>query len=406
MKILFLTDNFPPEVNAPASRTFDHCREWAKNGDEVTVITCAPNFPQGKVYPGYKNKFWQEERIDGIRVIRVWSYIVANKGFLKRTLDFISYSVSSFFAGLFVKSDLIVATSPQFFTALSGRALSFWKRTPWVMEVRDLWPESIKTVGAMKDNAFIRHFEWQEKRCYKSAKKIVVVTDSFREKLIERGFPSEKIAVVKNGVDRSLFVPQQKDCGLISKLKLDGKTVIGYIGTHGMAHKLDFIIQTASKLKATNPEYHFLFIGNGAEKEKLLKLKSDLKCDNVTMLDSVPKAEVKNYISILDVCLINLRKSDLFTTVIPSKIFENAAMEIPILMGVEGEAREIVEHYNAGICFEPENEGDFIAKLKIITHPENQKAFKDGCKRLAIDFDRKNLAEKMLNVLHQASGKQ
>lgn len=405
MKILFLTDNFPPEVNAPASRTFDHCREWAKNGDEVTVITCAPNFPQGKVYPGYKNKFWQEERIEGIRVIRVWSYIVANKGFLKRTLDFISYSVSSFFAGLFVKSDLIVATSPQFFTALSGRALSFWKRTPWVMEVRDLWPESIKTVGAMKDNAFIRHFEWQEKRCYKSAKKIVVVTDSFRKKLIERGISSEKIAVVKNGVDRSLFVPQHKDSELTSKLKLDGKTVIGYIGTHGMAHKLDFIIQTASKLKNTNPEYHFLFIGNGAEKEKLLKLKEDLKCDNVTMLDSVPKAEVKNYISILDVCLINLRKSNLFTTVIPSKIFENAAMEVPILMGVEGEAKEIVEHYNAGICFEPENEDDFIAKLKIVTNPENQKVFKEGCKELAIDFDRKNLAEKMLNVLHQASGK-
>ena len=405
MKILFLTDNFPPEVNAPASRTFDHCREWAKNGDEVTVITCAPNFPQGKVYPGYKNKFWQEERIEGISVIRVWSYIVANKGFLKRTLDFISYSVSSFFAGLFVKSDLIVATSPQFFTALSGRALSFWKRTPWVMEVRDLWPESIKTVGAMKDNAFIRHFEWQEKRCYKSAKKIVVVTDSFRKKLIERGIPSEKIAVVKNGVDRSLFIPQQKDTELISKLKIDGKTVIGYIGTHGMAHKLDFIIQTASKLKDTNPEYHFLFIGNGAEKEKLLKLKVDLMCDNVTMLDSVPKAEVKNYISILDVCLINLRKSDLFTTVIPSKIFENAAMEVPILMGVEGEAKEIVEHYTAGICFEPENEEDFIDKLKIVTNPENQKAFKEGCKELAIDFDRKKLAEKMLNVLHQASGK-
>lgn len=405
MKILFLTDNFPPEVNAPASRTFDHCREWVKNGDEVTVITCAPNFPQGKVYSGYKNKLWQEEWIEGIRVIRVWSYIVANKGFLKRTLDFISYSVSSFFAGLFVKSDLIVATSPQFFTALSGRALSFWKRTPWVMEVRDLWPESIKTVGAMKDNAFIRHFEWQEKRCYKSAVKIVVVTDSFRKKLIERGIPSEKIAVVKNGVDRSLFIPEQKDTELISKLKLEGKTVVGYIGTHGMAHKLDFIIQTASKLKDTNPEYHFLFIGNGAEKEKLLKLKEDLKCDNVTMLDSVPKAEVKNYISILDVCLINLRKSDLFTTVIPSKIFENAAMEIPILMGVEGEAKEIVEHYNAGICFEPENEEDFIAKLKIVTNPENQKVFKEGCKELAIDFDRKNLAEKMLNVLHQASGK-
>ena len=177
MRILFLTDNFPPEVNAPASRTYDHAREWVKSGHSVTVITCFPNFPKGKIYDGYKNKLYQKERIDGIEVIRVWSYITANKGFFKRTLDFISYSVTSFFAGLFVNTDVIVATSPQFFTALSGRTLAFFKRKPWIMEVRDLWPESIKTVGAMKDNLFIRYFEWQEIRCYKSAKKIIVVTD-------------------------------------------------------------------------------------------------------------------------------------------------------------------------------------------------------------------------------------
>ena len=172
MKILFLTDNFPPEVNAPASRTYDHAREWVKAGHEVTVITCAPNFPKGKVYQGYKNKWRQEEVMDGIKVIRVWSYIAANKGFVKRTLDFISFSVTSFIAGLTQKTDLIVATSPQFFTALAGRTLSFWKRTPWVMEVRDLWPESIKTVGAMKDNAFIRYFEWKKKCATKRLKKL------------------------------------------------------------------------------------------------------------------------------------------------------------------------------------------------------------------------------------------
>ncbi len=402
MKILFLTDNFPPEVNAPASRTFDHCKEWVKRGDEVTVITCAPNFPQGKVYEGYNNKLWHKEKVDGINVIRVWSYITANKGFVKRTLDFISFSISSFIAGLFVEADVIVATSPQFFTALSGRTLKFWKRRPWIMEVRDLWPESIKTVGAMKDNLFIKYFESEEKRCYKSAKQIVVVTDSFKKKLTGRGIPAEKIAVVKNGVDLSLFSPQPKNKGLISQLGLEGKTIIGYIGTHGMAHKLDFIIGVASKIKDTLPHYHFLFIGNGAEKENLLKLKESLDCDNVTMLDSVPKAKVKDYISILDICLINLRKSDLFTTVIPSKIFENAAMEIPILMGVEGEAQEIVEGYNAGVCFEPENETDFLAKLKYITGPENQERFKEGCRNLATDFDRKNLAVEMQKIIHSS----
>lgn len=399
MRILFLTDNFPPEVNAPASRTFDHCKEWIKAGAEVTVITCNPNFPQGKVYEGYKNKwFKQEEMMEGIRVIRVWTYIVPNVGFLKRTLDFISFSISSFFAGLFVKTDIIVATSPQFFTALAGRTLHWWKRKPWVMEVRDLWPESIKTVGAMKNNLFIRYFEWEEMRCYRSAKKIVVVTDSFKRKLIERGVDEQKIFVVKNGVDKSLFKPMKKDVDIVKQLHLEGKTVVGYIGTHGMAHKLDFILNCANDLK-NDKSLHFILMGGGAEKENLLRMKEELKVDNVTMLDPVPKLEVHRYISVLDVCLINLKKSPLFTTVIPSKIFENAAMGIPILMGVEGEAQQIIERYHAGLCFEPENEDDFIKKLNFLIQKGVYEECKNGCLALADDFDRKKLAMQMLNIL-------
>lgn len=401
MKILFLTDNFPPEVNAPASRTYDHAREWVKAGHEVTIITCAPNFPKGKVYQGYKNKWRQEEVMDGIKVIRVWSYIAANKGFIKRTLDFISFSVTSFFAGLSQKADLIVATSPQFFTALAGRTLSFWKRTPWVMEVRDLWPESIKTVGAMKDNAFIRYFEWEEKMCYKTAKKIVVVTDSFKKTLIARGIPAEKIHVVKNGVDRDLFAPIPKDEQLIKELSLEGKKLIGYIGTHGMAHKLDFILRCAKNMQGKN-NYHFILMGEGAEKENLLEMKEREGIDNVTMLNSVPKKEVGRYISILDLSLINLKKSPLFETVIPSKIFENAGMQIPIIMGVEGEAQQIVEGYGAGLCFEPENEDDFVKKLSQLLEDETlYSSCKSGCERLSEDFDRKKLATDMLKILEE-----
>lgn len=398
MKILFLTDNFPPEVNAPASRTFDHCREWVKAGADVTVITCAPNFPQGRVYPGYKNRLWQKEVVDGIKVIRVWSYMVPNKGFIKRTLDYISYSVSAFIAGLFVGTDIIVATSPQFFTALAGRALAKWKRKPWIMEVRDLWPESIKTVGAMKDSIFIRYFEWQEKRCYRSASKIVVVTDSFKRTLVKRGIEPEKIEVVKNGVNKALFTPRPKDEALLDKLHLTGKTVIGYIGTHGMAHKLDFILECAKRLEK-DTRLHFLLIGGGAMKDALLKQKDELGCTNVTMLPPVMKEEVARYISILDVCLINLKKSPLFTTVIPSKIFENAGMGIPILMGVEGEAKEIIDAYGAGLCFTPEDFEDFSRQLSALLQPETYARCKEGCKRLADDFDRKRLAAKMLDVI-------
>lgn len=399
MKILFLTDNFPPEVNAPASRTYEHAKEWVKAGHEVTVITCAPNFPNGKVYEGYHNRICQTESIDGIKVIRVWSYITANKGFLKRCLDFISYSMSAFVAGLFVKTDVIIATSPQFFTALSGRALSFWKRTPWIMEVRDLWPESIKTVGAMKDNIIIRYFEWQEMRCYRSAKRIVVVTDSFKRKLIERGVPSEKIAVVKNGVNRELFAPLPKDKDIVEQLNLQDRKVIGYIGTHGMAHKLDFILKCAKDMKGKN-NYHFLMIGSGAERSKLVDYKDKNDLINVTMLDSVPKAEVRRYISVLDVALINLKKSDLFKTVIPSKIFENAGMQKPVLLGVQGEAQEIIEHYHAGLCFEPENEEDFMEKLDTLANDEQlYMECQEGCCALSKDFDRKKLANDMLDII-------
>ncbi|OJV87438.1 MAG: glycosyltransferase WbuB [Bacteroidia bacterium 44-10] len=401
MKILFLTDNFPPEVNAPATRTYEHCREWVKSGAEVTVVTCFPNFPQGKVYDGYKNKRKSTEWIDGIKVIRVWTYITKNEGFILRTLDYISFSVTSFFAAISERFDIIVATSPQFFTALAGRTLSFWKRKPWIMEVRDLWPESIKTVGAMKDNVFIRYFEKEEKWCYKSATRIVTVTDKFKTIIKEKGITDDKIEVVKNGANLSLYQPRSKEQNLVRKLNLENKVVLGYIGTHGMAHNLGFILDCAKRMMESHPSLHFLFIGDGAEKGKLLQKVKTENIRNVTMLDSIPKDEVSDHLSILDAAIINLKKSDLFTTVIPSKIFETSAMEIPILLGVDGEARSIVEQYGAGVFYEPENEDDFIRKVdRLFSNPDQIEKYKAGCQKLAQDFDRKKLAVKMLGIIN------
>lgn len=400
MRILFLTDNFPPEVNAPATRTYEHCKEWVSQGIEVTVITCNPNFPQGKVYDNYQNKIIpQRETIDGIKVIRVWSYISANKGFLKRTIDFISYAFMAFIVGLFVKTDLIIATSPQFFTAVSGRWLSFFKRRPWIMEVRDLWPESIKAVGAMKGDSFMyKMLERIEEKMYLSARQIVVVTDTFKKVISSRNIDPKKIHVIKNGVQLDQFSPKEKDAMLLQELQLENKFIFGYIGTHGMAHALDFILKCAQKIK--DDSVHFIFLGDGAKKEELLKLKGELGLTNVTMLPFVPKSEITRYISILDVALVNLKKSDTFKTVIPSKIFENAAMKKPILLGVEGESKGIIEHYNAGICFEPENEKEFLSAVhQLVNDQEKYLSYQDGCTILAQDFNRKNLANTMLNLL-------
>ncbi|MCA0238537.1 MAG: glycosyltransferase family 4 protein [Bacteroidetes bacterium] len=397
MHILFLTDNFPPEVNAPASRTFEHCREWVQQGVQVTVITCAPNFPQGKVYEGYKNKLYQKEVIEGITVIRVWSYITANEGFIKRILDYISFAIMATLASLFRKFDLVIATSPQFFTAVAGYAVSVLKRKPWVMEVRDLWPESIRAVGAMSNDRLYRLLERLELFLYKKARKVVVVTDSFKENLIARGISSDKISVIKNGVLLDQFKPVEKDRALIQSLSLEGKFVVAYLGTHGMAHALDFVISSSGKL----PEnVCVLLIGDGAEKSKLLALKHTLKADKVHMLPPVPKSSIAQYISISDVALVNLRKSDTFKSVIPSKIFENAAMLKPVLLGVEGESQAIIEKYCAGVCFEPENEEAFQEALQKIMHPDNYLKYQQGCIPLAHDFDRKALAMKMLESIN------
>lgn len=405
MKILFLTDNFPPEVNAPANRTYEHCKEWAKNGIEVTVITCAPNFPKGKVYDGYKNSIRQVEYIDGIKVIRVWTYITANEGFVKRILDYVSFSIMSFFAGLFVKTDIIIATSPQFFTALSGRWLSFFKRKPWIMEVRDLWPESIVAVGAMKKNKAILFFEWLEKRLYKNASKIVVVTDAFKENIIKKGIDPSKISVHKNGANLEVYVPQEKDQIILNELNLQGKTIFAYIGTHGMAHGLDFILRSVVKIQDSNPNLHFLFLGDGAERKKLLEIKEELQLKNVTFLPSVAKREVVRYLSIMDIALVNLRKSDTFLTVIPSKIFESAAMHKPILLGLQGETKGIIETHIAGLCFEPENDTSFQEQVMEIIKPENYLRFQEGCKSLATAFDRKRIAHEMLETINSTVNK-
>lgn len=400
MKLLFLTDNFPPEVNAPANRTYEHCKEWVNSGIEVTVITCAPNFPKGMVYPGYKNKFIQREEIDGIKVIRVWSYITANEGFLKRVLDYTSYAFMAFWVGLFIKTDLIIATSPQFFTAVSGSVLAFFKRKKWVMEVRDLWPESIVAVGAMRKNSFITFFEWLEKRLYLSANHIIVVTDTFKNKISSRGISKEKISVFKNGANLEFFQAGEKPLDLIEKHGFEGKFIIAYIGTHGMAHGLDFILDNIGELCDSNPEILFLFLGDGAEKKNLLSKANELGLKNVLFLDSVPKHEVVDYLKVMDVALVNLKKSETFLTVIPSKIFEAAAMKKPILLGLEGETKEIIETYQAGLCFVPEDKISFIEKVKKISlNSQEYQRFQKGCKRLALDFDRKKIAKGMLEIL-------
>lgn len=397
-RILFITDNYPPEVNAPATRTYEHAKRWVEKKANVTVITCAPNFPEGKVISGYKNKIYQVEMKDGISVVRVWSYMTANKGFLLRVMDYISFAFSSFWAGLFKPCDVIVATSPQFFTTFPAYFLSIVKRKPWFFEVRDLWPESIRAVGVMKKGVVIlKIFEKIELFLYKKASRVIVVTEAFKKSLIKRGIPREKIDVIPNGCNSQLFFPRKTEKDLKNNLGLEGKIVLGYIGTHGMAHGLDFIINCFKKLDLY--KYSLLLVGDGAEKKSLLNLVEKEKINGVHFLPPISKTEVPRYMSICDICIVPLIKSSTFRKVIPSKIFEIAAMEKPILLGVDGQARQIIEEYRCGIFFEPENEQSFLDGIGRIQKVRIRSELKSGCKKLVNDYDRSILADRMLEIL-------
>ena len=403
MKILFITDNFPPEVNAPASRTYEHCKEWVRCGHQVTIITCVPNFPKGIVFEGYRNKLWQQDQIDGIQVIRVWSYITANEGFIKRILDYVSFMMSSMFAALFVRNvDVVIGTSPQFFTVCSAYIVGKIKSVPWIFELRDIWPESIRAVGAMKKSKILDFLEKIELFLYRKSSIIISVTNAFRDSLISRGIDGRKIRVVTNGVDVGRFYPRPKDDDLVLKLGLEDKFVVGYIGTHGLAHALDTILDAAKILQCSpkGEKFKFILLGNGANKSALVERARMEQIDNVIFIDSVSKDEVVRYWSLLDVSIIHLKKSELFTTVIPSKLFECMGMGVPVLHGVKGESADIVNREEVGVVFEPENADSLCDALKEISNNHHLlRDFKNNGPQSASRYDRSVLARNMLTEI-------
>jgi len=403
MKILFLSDNFPPEGNAPATRLYEHATRWVRAGHEVTVVTCAPNFPEGKLFSGYRNHWRRVEQIDGIRVVRVKTYITANEGFLKRTLDYMSFMLMGFVMGLFERRpDVVVATSPQFFCAIGGWALSVAKWRPFVFELRDLWPASIMAVGAMKKSLAIRLLEKIELFLYRRANAIVSVTESFREDLVSRGVPREKIHVVINGVDLDRYEPRSRDAELEREFGLAGKFVAGYMGTHGMAHALPKVLEAAEQL-LHREDIAFFFAGSGAERGRVEQIVTERGLHNVRLIARQPKEAMPALWSLCDVSIVPLRDNPVFATVIPSKIFESMGMGVPILMSLpEGEATGIVRATGSGVCVPPEDPAAMAAEIaRLAAQPQSVEGLRQQAWSSAAAFSRDTLAERMLTVLSE-----
>ena len=361
MRIVFLSHYFPPEVNAPAVRTFDHCVRWAAAGHDVHVITCTPSHPSGVPFPPYRKRWYQEEVVQGVHVHRVWTFLAANSGVALRVVNFLSFIPTSVWRAIRLgRADVIVATSPQFFCAVAGCLAGALKRTPWVMEVRDLWPESIPEVGAMKESVVIRALKVVAKTLYQHATAIVCLTNSFIDQIATMGIPRDKMVFVPNGIDPALW---QSNLGPTERVEVgvsEDEVLVSYVGTLGMAHGLGTILDVASRLKREAPLVRFLIVGDGADRDALLERIAGEQLSNVTMLGLVPRGRVPGLLAASDILLVSLKASPMFEKVLPSKLFEAMAAAKPVVLSVGGEAKAVLERAQAGIAVQPGN-ADAIA---------------------------------------------
>ncbi len=403
MRILYVSQYFPPEMGAPSARVFELSRRWVKNGDKVTVLTGFPNHPTGIIPAEYRGYRFLEEEKEGIRVVRTYIFAAPNKGFFKRVLSYVSFMCSAIVQGTrkVGKQDLLIATSPQFFVGIAGLIISRLKGVPFVFEVRDLWPESIVQLGQLKNKTIIRFLEWIEMTLYRKAAHIVGVADSTVKILTERGVPAEKISIIKNGVDLELFTMRSDTEALKRKHGYQGKFIVSYIGTHGLSHALDKVLDAAELLR-NEREILFLLVGEGAEKEHLKRKAASLNLKNVEFLDQIGKKQLPEYYALSDIVLVTLRDLPLFRSVIPSKIFEIMAMGRPIIISVDGESRKLVEQAQAGIFCQPENPQEMKEKILYLkTRPAQRLELgRNGRRFVEEHFDRNKLADRYQELLH------
>jgi glycosyltransferase involved in cell wall biosynthesis len=357
MRILHLSQYFPPEAGAVQVRALTIARTLVEQGHQVTVLTEVPNHPSGIVQSGYQGKLWVRETRDGVDVLHLWVKASPVKTFRSRMAFYVSYMMTSIIAGLLLRGrfDVIFANSPPLFVAVAGWLISLVRRTPFVMEVQDLWPESAVALGELKNPRFIRWAEWVEEQCYRRASRVVAVTQGIYDRLVARGVPESKVVVALNGSNIKIFRPDPKGGACLrTELGLEDKFVAIYGGIHGIAQGLETLIEVA-RLLADEADIRIVFVGEGPQKGELLALKEYYGLTNVLMLPGQSLERMPAYLSMADVALVPLRKVDLFSGARPTKMFDAWACQVPTLISVDGEAREVLEEIGAGLFVEPEN---------------------------------------------------
>ena len=409
MKILYVSQYFPPEMGAPAARAAELAHHWAQAGHDVSILTGFPNHPTGVVPEEWRprlHRLTYHETIDGVQVFRTWLWPLPNRKAHERMRNYASFCISAALRGMTIpRPDIIIATSPQLLVGLAGWWLAFSRQIPFVFEVRDLWPESLIAVGVGNENSLLHHTLAKIAGfLYQKADRIVVVTPAFREHLIRHWrVPEEKIAVVENGVEADLFQPQPdvSNQAIRRQLNAEGKFLVCYIGTMGNAHGLETLLDAAATLQHAQPNVLFLLVGEGAEKERIKSLAQSRGLDNILFLDQQAREKIPAFISASDASLVLLKKTDVFKTVIPTKMLEFMSCARPVILGVDGQAREIVEGAGAGQIIEPENSEALAQAIKTLAANAGlrTKLGQKGREYILQNFSRARTAKKYIGVL-------
>lgn len=405
MRILYISQYFPPETGATQIRAYEMARNFVTQGHLVTMISEIPNHPSGIIPEDYRGKLF--ERIDdkGIDIIRVWVKAAPVKNLFTRILFYLSFMFSAILAGILLarnKYDLIYASSPPLFVGGAALILSFLKSTPLVFEVRDLWPESAVQLGEISSKRVISWATRLEEACYTRAKRIVVVTMGIEQRLIDRGVPAEKITLITNGAntDHFQFNPDKR-AQIRSRLNLKDKFVISYPGILGIAYNFNLIFQ-AAKILEDDPSYHFLIIGEGPQKADIIKtLKHDLTT-NIILLDEKPYDIIPEYLSASDVIIIPLKYNQFLKDTLPVKIFDAWACQRPVILcNVEGEASQIISEAKAGLVTSPDDVEELVSAIRKLHSSPNmcQLMGTSGRNYTINNYSRQVLADKLLSIL-------
>ena len=404
MRILFLTQYCPPEVGAPQNRIFEFSKKLKEFGHEVTILTALPNYPRGEIFEEYRGKRIVLEEIDGIKIVRTNIYATKSKSFIKRLINYFSFTFSSVFQGVkyIGNQDVIITESPPLFLGWSGYVLSKLKKAKFVFNIADLWPESAVKLGVLSNKVFIKMAIWLEEFCYKKASAITCQTQGIVDDIIDRGFNKTKVHLVTNGVDTELFKKEERDEEFRKSIGINSKFALCYAGIHGIAQGLEVIITVAEIVK-DKEDIQFVFVGDGSEKQDLINMVKEKKLNNVTFLPLQPTANMPKIVASMDAAIIPLKRLQLFEGALPSKMFETLSAEVPIIMAVKGEAERLINNAQAGIVVEPENPQEIAeAVIKLYNDKELRNTLgKNGRKYVKEHYDRNNITRNLERILMQ-----